>query len=58
VLIQWRHQEVLLVDELFMLSEAQMRWIAAYVPLTHGIPRVDDRRVLNGIFWRLRTGVP
>ena len=21
-----------------------------------GVPRVDDRRVLNGIFWRLRTG--
>lgn len=21
-----------------------------------GLPRVDDRRVLNGIFWRLRTG--
>jgi transposase len=20
------------------------------------VPRVDDRRVLNGIFWRLRTG--
>ena len=23
-----------------------------------GVPRVDDRRVLNGIFWRLRTGAP
>ena len=23
-----------------------------------GKPRVDDRGVLNGIFWRLRTGVP
>ena len=23
-----------------------------------GIPRVDDRRVLNGIFWFLRTGAP
>ena len=23
-----------------------------------GVPRVDDRRVLNGIFWRLRTGSP
>jgi hypothetical protein len=21
-----------------------------------GVPRVDDRRVLNGIYWRLRTG--
>jgi transposase len=23
-----------------------------------GEPRVDDRRVLNGIYWRLRTGSP
>jgi putative transposase len=23
-----------------------------------GVERVDDRRVLNGIFWRLRTGAP
>jgi transposase len=22
------------------------------------VPRVDDRRVLHGIFWRLRTGAP
>lgn len=21
-----------------------------------GVPRVDDRKVLNGIYWRLRTG--
>ncbi len=25
---------------------------------SRGVPRVDDRRVLNGIFWRLRTGAP
>jgi transposase len=23
-----------------------------------GVPRVDDRRVLSGIFWRFRTGSP
>src|SRR5438128_12615893 len=23
-----------------------------------GVPRVDDRRVLNGIFWRMRSGSP
>jgi transposase len=23
-----------------------------------GIPRVDDRRILNGIFWVLRSGAP
>ncbi len=25
---------------------------------SRGIPRVDDRRVLNGIFWVLRSGAP
>ena len=23
-----------------------------------GVPRADDRKVLNGIYWRLRTGAP
>jgi transposase len=23
-----------------------------------GVPRVDDRRVLNGILWRFRSGAP
>jgi transposase len=23
-----------------------------------GVPRVNDRRVLNGIFWVLRSGAP
>jgi putative transposase len=23
-----------------------------------GVARVNDQRVLNGIFWRLRTGAP
>lgn len=23
-----------------------------------GVPRADDRKVLNGIYWRLRTGSP
>ena len=23
-----------------------------------GVPRSDDRKVLNGIYWRLRTGSP
>ena len=25
---------------------------------SRGVKRVDDRKVLNGIFWRLRTGAP
>ena len=31
---------------------------AAFTNKPRGVPRVDDRRVLNGIFWRLRTGAP
>ena len=33
--------------DLFLLSEAQMRRIARYFPLSHGIARVDDRRVVE-----------
>lgn len=25
---------------------------------SRGVPRVDDRRMLNGIFWVLRSGAP
>lgn len=25
---------------------------------SRGVPRVDDRLVLNGIFWMLRSGAP
>jgi transposase len=25
---------------------------------SRGVPRVDDRKVLNGILWRFRTGAP
>ena len=36
------------MDELFLLSDAQMRRIKPYFPLSHGVPRVDDRRVGAG----------
>jgi transposase len=26
--------------------------------MPRGVPRVNDRRVLNGIFWVLRSGAP
>jgi transposase len=40
-----------------MLSEAQMRRIEPYFPLSHGMPRVDDRRVLSGILFVIRNGL-
>jgi transposase len=39
------------------LSEAQMRRIEPYIPLSHGIPRVDDRRVISGIIFVIRNGL-
>ena len=33
------------MSELFLLSKAQMARISPRFPLSHGIPRVDDRRV-------------
>jgi len=45
------------LDDLFLLSEAQMRRIEAFFPLSHGIPRVDDRRVISGIVFVIRNGL-
>jgi transposase len=43
----------------YELSEAEWRVIQPLLPnKTRGVPRVDDRRVLNGIFWVLRSGAP
>jgi transposase len=56
-LIQWRHWEALSMDVPFLLSEAQMRRIEPYFPLSHGVPRVDDRRVVSGIIYVIRGGL-
>lgn len=41
----------------FWLSDAQMARIEPFFPLSHGIARVDDRRVLSGIIHVIRTGM-
>ena len=45
------------MDDLFLLSKAQMRRIAPFFPLSHGVPRVDDRRVVSGIIFVIRNGL-
>ncbi len=41
------------------LSDVEWSIIEPSLPNTsRGVPRVDDRRILNGIFWRFRTGSP
>lgn len=41
------------------LTDFEWRVIEPQLPnKPRGVPRVDDRRVLNGIFWVLRSGSP
>lgn len=41
---------------LFLLSEGQMRRIEPHFPLSHGVPRVADQRVLSGIVHATHNG--
>ena len=45
------------MSNLIWLSEAQMRRIEPYFPLSHGMPRVDDRRLISGIIFVIRNGL-
>lgn len=45
------------MSDLFRLSDKQMRRIRPYFPLSHGVPRVDDRRVISGIIFVIRNGL-
>jgi transposase len=43
----------------YELSDFEWSAIKPMLPnKTRGVPRVNDRRVLNGIFWVLRSGAP
>ena len=43
----------------YELSDDEWVTIRPMLPdKARGVPRVDDRRVLNGIFWMLRSGAP
>lgn len=45
------------MSDLIWLSDAQLEQISPYFPLSHGIARVDDRRVLSGIIFVIRNGL-
>jgi putative transposase len=45
------------MSEEFMLTRKQLARIKPYFPLSHGVPRVDDRRVLSGIVYVIRNGL-
>jgi transposase len=43
----------------YELTEGEWAVIKPMLPdKLRGVPRVDDRRTLNGIFWVLRSGAP
>ena len=48
---------LLLMSKLFLLTPQQMAKIAPFSPLSHGVPRVDDRRVISGIIYVIRYGL-
>ena len=45
------------MSDLFWLTDEQMARLRPYFPKSHGIPRVDDRRVLSGIIFINRNGL-
>lgn len=45
------------MGDLFLLSERQMAQISPFFLLSHGVPRVDDRRVVSGIVYVIRNGL-
>lgn len=45
------------MSDLFLLGERQMARIERYFPLSHGVPRVDDRRVVSGIVYVIRNSL-
>ena len=45
------------MSDQFWLSEAQLKKIKPYFPLSHGVPRVDDRKVVSGIIHVIKNGL-
>lgn len=45
------------MSNLYYLSEAQYEKIKPYFPLSHGVARVDDLRVVSGIIYVIRNGL-
>ena len=45
------------MDGWFCLSEEQLEKIKPFFPKSRGVSRVDDRKVLSGIIYLLRSGL-
>ena len=44
------------MSNLLWLTDKQMQRIAFYFLLSHGVPRVDDRRIVSGIVFVICNG--
>lgn len=42
----------------FLPTARQMRRLSPYFPISHGVPRVAERRVLSGGIYVIRHGLP
>ncbi len=45
------------MSDLFWLTDAQMERLKPFFPVSHGVPRVDDKPVLSGIIFVNRNGL-
>ncbi len=45
------------MSDLYLLSRVQFNRIRPYFPLSHGIQRVDDLRVVSGIIYVIKHGL-
>jgi putative transposase len=45
------------MSDLVWLSKAQIRRIERFFPLSRGVPRVDDPRIVSGIIFVIRNGL-
>ena len=45
------------MNDHFWLTQTQLDRIKPYFPLSHGIPRVDDLRVISGIIHVIKRGL-
>ena len=45
------------MHDLFWLSDVEMDLIEGFFPLSHGVPRVDDRKTISGVIFVITNGV-
>ena len=45
------------MSQVFSLSAKQLERIKPFFPRSHGIPRVDDRKVISGIIYVIKHGL-